>query len=400
MAKYGNMVPEGTCDKLFKECEALREVQNTMTSLFRSHGFSEVITPSLEFYDVFTGKASAMPQEMMYKLIDGKGRILVVRPDNTMPVARVVSTKLKGFQPPLRLYYNQNVFRINPSLSGRRDEIPQCGIELLGASGIKSDIEVLVTAIEALKRVTSDFRIEIGHVAFFKSIIEELPCDADEKEQIRKYIEQKNYAAINEALEESAKDNAASRALIELPRLFGGAEVFEKAAAIAPNKAAKDVLGYLRSIYDVLIGMGLKNNIIIDLGLVQQIDYYTGVVFQGYMQNSGEPVLSGGRYDGLFDGLGFELAARDLTAIGFAVNADAIARNCSVKEKSDRPDVLVFYNIKNSKATFEHIETLTSSGLVCEISTFETIEETKEYARKKGIKRVDTVGDKVCTVNI
>lgn len=395
MAKYGNMVPEGTCDKLFKECEALHDVQNTMTSLFKSHGFSEVVTPSLEFYDVFTGKASAMPQEMMYKLIDSKGRILVVRPDNTMPVARVVSTKLKGFQPPLRLYYNQNVFRINPSLSGRRDEIPQCGIELLGASGIKADIEVIVTAIEALKRVTSDFRIEIGNVAFFKSIIEELPCDADEKEQIRKYIESKNYAAINEALEESAKTNAASRALIELPRLFGGAEVFKKAAEIAPNKSAMDTLDYLRSIYDVLLGMGLKNNIIIDLGLVQQIDYYTGVVFQGYMQNSGEPVLSGGRYDGLFDGLDLELAA-----IGFAVNTDAVARNCTIKEKSDRPDVLIFYDIKNSKSAFEHIETLTSSGLVCEISTFETVEETLEYARKKGIKRVDTIGDKVCTVNV
>lgn len=392
------MVPEGTCDKLFKECEALREVQNTMTSLFRSRGFSEVVTPSLEFYDVFTGKASAMPQEMMYKLIDGKGRILVVRPDNTMPVARVVSTKLKDFQPPLRLYYNQNVFRINPSLSGRRDEIPQCGIELLGASGIKADIEAIVTAIEALKRITSDFRIEIGNVAFFKSIIEELPCGADEKEQIRKYIESKNYAAINETLEESAKENAASRALIELPGLFGGAEVFEKAASVAPNNAAMEILGYLRSIYDVLVGMGLKNNVIIDLGLVQQIDYYTGVVFQGYMQNSGEPVLSGGRYDGLFGGP--DLSASGLAAIGFAVNADAAARNCSAKEKSDRPDVLVFYEIENSKAAFEHVETLTSAGLVCELSTFGTIEETTEYARKKGIGRIDTVGDKVCTVNI
>lgn len=389
------MVPEGTCDKLFKECSALREVQNTMTSLFKSHGFSEVLTPSLEFYDVFTGKASAMPQEIMYKLIDSKGRILVVRPDNTMPVARVVSTKLKDFQTPLRLYYNQSVFRISPSLSGRHDEIPQCGIELLGASGIKADIEAILTAIEALKRVTSDFRIEIGHVEFFKSIIEELPCGADEKEQIRKYIESKNYAAITEALEESAKENAASRALIELPKLFGGAEVFEKAAAIVPNKAAMKILDYLRSIYDVLTGMGLKNKIIIDLGFVQQIDYYTGVVFQGYMQNSGEPVLSGGRYDGLFDGIGFKLSA-----IGFALNADAVARNCLINEKSDCPDVIVFYDIKKSKAAFEHIETLTSAGLVCEISTFETIEETIGYARKKGINRVDTVGDKICTVSI
>jgi ATP phosphoribosyltransferase regulatory subunit len=388
-------VPEGTCDQLFKECETLRGVQNTMTKLFRSRGFSEVITPSLEFYDVFTDKSTAMPQEMMYKLIDSKGRILVMRPDNTMPVVRVASTKLKGFQPPLRLFYNQNVFRINPSFSGRRDEMPQCGIELLGVSGIKADIEVIATAIDALKGVTGDFRFEIGHVAFFKSIIDELPFDSDEKEQIRKYIESKNYAALTVALEESAKSNVASRALIELPRLFGGVEVFERALEIAPNEAAAETINYLRSIYDVLCGMGLKNNIMVDLGLVQQIDYYTGLVFRGYMQGSGEPVLSGGRYDGLFEGFGIEMAAT-----GFAVNADAVARYSAENEKSNRPDVLIFYDVDKTKATFEHMETITSSGLICEMSAFETFDETAEYARKKGITRLDIVGETIETVNI
>lgn len=388
MARYGSMIPEGTCDQLFKECEALRDVQNSMTELFKSRGFNEVITPSLEFYDVFNGKASAMPQEMMYKLIDSKGRILVVRPDNTMPVVRVASTKLKGFQPPLRLYYNQNVFRISPSLSGRRDEVPQCGIELLGISGIKADLEVIATAIDALKSVTDDFRFEIGHVGFFKTLIDELPCSTEEKEQIRKYIELKNYAALTEILTDSAKSSAASRALIELPRLFGGAEVFKKALEIAPNDEAVETINYLRSIYDVLCNMGLKKNIMIDLGLVQQIDYYNGVAFRGYMQGSGEYVLSGGRYDGLSEGFGVEMAAT-----GFAVNSEAVARNANIIQKSNRPDVLVYYELGGAKAAFEHMETLTSAGHVCEMSDFSTLEETKEYARVKGIGCVDIVSD-------
>ncbi len=395
MARYGNMVPEGTCDLIFKECETLRCVQNKLTRLFISRGFSEVITPSLEFYDVFNDKASAMPQEMMYKLIDGKGRILVIRPDNTMPVVRVVSTKLKGFQPPLRLFYNQNVFRVNPSLSGRRDEIPQCGIELLGVNGIKADIEVITTAIDSLKGVTSDFRLEIGHIAFFKSIIDGLPFDMEEKEQIRRYIESKNYAAVTDLLAESAVTNAASRALIELPRLFGGAEVFEKALETAPNEEAAQTITYLRSIYDVLCHMGLKNNVIIDLGLVQQIDYYTGIVFRGYMQGSGEPVLSGGRYDGLFEGLG-----ADMAATGFAVNTDAVARNSELIEKSGRPSILIFYDTNKTKAAFEHLEKLCGEGFICEMSTFETFEETAEYACKKGIPQIDIVGDTIKSVNI
>jgi ATP phosphoribosyltransferase regulatory subunit len=395
VAKYGSMVPEGTCDQLFKECDALRDVQSRMTQLFKSRGFNEVITPSLEFYDVFDGKANAMPQEIMYKLVDSKGRILVIRPDNTMPVVRVASTKLKGFQPPLRLFYNQNVFRISPSLSGRRDEIPQCGIELLGVSGIKADLEVIVTAIEALKSVTGNFRFEIGHVGFFKRIIGGLPCSDEEKEQIRKYIESKNYAALTDILKESAKESAASRALIELPRLFGGAEVFTRALEIAPNEGAVDTIKYLQSIYGVLCRMGLKDNIMIDLGLVQQIDYYTGVAFHGYIQGLGEQVLSGGRYDGLSDGFGV-----DLTATGFAVNTEAVARHAGLAQKSGRPDVLVFYGLGGAKAAFEHIETLTASGLVCEISDFDTLLETKEYARAKNIKRIDIVSENAVVESI
>lgn len=388
MARYSSMVPEGTCDQLFKECDALRDVQRRMTELFKSRGFSEVITPSLEFFDVFDGKANAMPQEIMYKLIDSKGRILVMRPDNTMPVVRVASTKLKGFQPPLRLFYNQNVFRVSPAHSGRRDEIPQGGIELLGVGGIKADLEVIITAIEALKSVTGNFRFEIGHVGFFKTIIDELKCSDEEKEQIREYIEAKNYTALTQILEESAQSNAYSRALIELPKLFGEEEVFEKALEISPNMASADTIKYLQSIYGLLCSMGYKDNIMVDLGLVQQIDYYTGVAFRGYIQGSGEQVLSGGRYDGLSDGFGAEMPAT-----GFAVNTEAVARCTSLKKKSRNTDVIVFYEIGCAKAAFEYVEKLTNSGLFCEISDFPTLKETREYACIKGIKRIDIVTD-------
>ncbi|HEX2938755.1 MAG TPA: ATP phosphoribosyltransferase regulatory subunit [Ruminiclostridium sp.] len=386
MARYSKMVPEGTCDLLFKECEALREVQNRMTELFKTRGFNEVTTPSIEFYDVFNGKSNAMPQEMMYKLTDSKGRIIALRPDNTMPVMRVATTKLKGFQPPLRLFYNQNVFRISPSLSGRRDEIPQCGIELLGLCGIKADLEVIATAVDALKSVTNEFRIEIGHIGYFKAIIDSLKCSDDEKEQIRIYIESKNYAALTDVLKEN--NNKAGKALIELPRLFGGEEVLDRAVTISPNDEALETIKYLRSIYDVLCKMGLKDKIIIDLGLVQQIDYYTGVIFRGYVQGSGEYVLSGGRYDTLAESFGTEMAAT-----GFAVNTETISRCVNSGQKTARPDIIIYYNAENAKAAFEHMETLISSGSVCEMSGFETIEETREYAKIRGIARIDTVSE-------
>jgi ATP phosphoribosyltransferase, regulatory subunit len=393
VTRYGKMVPEGTCDLLFKECESLREVQNRMTELFKTRGFNEVITPSFEFYDVFTGKANAIPQEMMYKLIDSKGRIIALRPDNTMPVMRVAATKLNGFQPPLRLFYNQNVFRINPSLSGRKDEIPQCGIELLGLRGIKADLEVIATAIDTLKCVTGEFRIEIGHIGYFKAIIDGLKCSDEEKEQIRLYIESKNYAALTDILKEN--DNKSGYALNELPRLFGGEEVLDRAIEIAPNEAALDTIKYLRSIYDALCKMGYKDKVLIDLGLVQQIDYYTGVIFRGYIQNSGDYVLSGGRYDCLAESFGAEMAAT-----GFGVNTEAIARCVNLNQKNNNPDVIIYYDAKNAKAAFEHMETLTSSGLICEMSGFDSIEETRNYAKIRGISRIDIVSVEKNSVSI
>lgn len=395
MPKYGNMIPEGTSDLLYKECEALRDVEEKMCGLFRSHGFNEVATPSLEFYDVFTNKASDMPQEMMYKLVDSKGRILVMRPDNTTPVARVVSSKLTGYMPPLRLYYKQNVFRINPALSGRRDEIPQCGIELIGAGGEKADIEAILTAVQALQAVAPDFRFEIGHVGFFKAIMKNLPYDEETREQIKHCIEGKNYASLN-TLFKGCENDRFCNALAALPELSGGDEVFGEALKAAPNSEAAATVNYLHGLFRVLCSMQLENNVIIDFGLVHQINYYTGVVFRGYIQGSGEPVLSGGRYDGLYSGFG-----SPMPATGFALNAAAVARAAGNRQKSGRPDVILFFDAGDITPAYERMEKLTGSGLVCELSTFDTLDETLHYSRAKGIRRIDIVAQGgVKTLNV
>lgn len=390
MAKYRNVTPDGGYDLLFKECEVRRAVETRLVNLFKCYGFSEVVTPSIEFYDVF--RDSTMDDETMYKLIDARGRILALRPDNTTPIARVVSTKLKGFAPPLRLFYNQNVFRISPSMSGRRDEIAQCGVELIGVGGERADIEALSLAIAALRSATPDFRLEIGHVGFFKALIDDLPVELEAKERIRSFIDSKSYASISALLAPYGRENAACRALAELPHLFGGDEVLKRALEIAPNEQASGIIRYLQSVYETLCEMGWGEHIMIDLGLVQSIDYYTGVVFKGYMHGPGEAVLFGGRYDELYGKFGVPMPAT-----GFALNVDAIAREGLEENKSDRADVLVFYEKGYTKAAFVHADSLIASGLTCERSVFETLENAVDYARKKGIRRIDVVAETVTT---
>ena len=142
MKKFNKITPEGTKDILFEECLSQRTVSERLTHIFKMRGYNEVITPGMEYYDVFDAPNAAIPQYEMYKSTDNKGRLIVFRPDLTLPIARLTATRLQAMEKPIRLYYNQPIYRNRKDLSGRSDETTQAGIELLGASGLKADIEV------------------------------------------------------------------------------------------------------------------------------------------------------------------------------------------------------------------------------------------------------------------
>ena len=143
MKKFNKITPEGTKDILFEECLSQRTVSERLTHIFKMRGYIEVITPGMEYYDVFDAPNAAIPQYEMYKSTDNKGRLIVFRPDLTLPIARLTATRLQTMEKPIRLYYNQPIYRNRKDLSGRSDETTQAGIELLGASGLKADIEVI-----------------------------------------------------------------------------------------------------------------------------------------------------------------------------------------------------------------------------------------------------------------
>lgn len=201
MKKFNKITPEGTKDILFEECLSQRTVSERLTHIFKMRGYNEVITPGMEYYDVFDAPNAAIPQYEMYKSTDNKGRLIVFRPDLTLPIARLTATRLQAMEKPIRLYYNQPIYRNRKDLSGRSNETTQAGIELLGASGLKADIEVIAAAVEALSACTENFRLEIGSAKFFGALADELPVSADKKEDIRQTIESKNYAALGDMLD-------------------------------------------------------------------------------------------------------------------------------------------------------------------------------------------------------
>ncbi|MCH4240005.1 MAG: ATP phosphoribosyltransferase regulatory subunit [Oscillospiraceae bacterium] len=389
------ITPEGTRDLLFEECLARRAVEGKLADAFRVRGYNEVMTSGLEFYDVFDPEFSGISPEEMYKMSDRRGRLIVMRPDSTMPIARLVATRLQHHQLPLRLFYTQPIYRSNPGLAGRLDENAQAGIELMGAKGIRADLEVLTTAVEALSPCAPDFRLELGHAGFFRELAQQLPISEEQRESIRSAIETKNYAALDIILDALPQTEAVS-GMRRLPRLFGGEEVFAQAQAICFTDQARETLNYLHKIYHAVQDLGLGNRVIVDFGMVQRNDYYTDIIFTAYTEGYGDSILTGGRYDNLL--------ARfhcPMPAIGFGVNVDALTRIALVKGHYHAPaaaQVLVFSENGYSIKALAHSRALTKQGLRCETSVADTQEAAEAYARSLGIRRIDIVGAKITEV--
>lgn len=331
--------PEGTRDRLFAECAAFRKVEQAVTDVFQRQGYCEMITPSVEYYDVISAAGYPLQQEAMMKIVDRTGKILVMRPDCTVAMGRVAATKLVGLPLPLRLYYNQTVFRSDDVNTGARSEIDQCGVELIGASGLRADLEVISLAIAALDACgLSDYHIEIGHAGYFGALLEALHVDAETQENLRTLVEAKEFTTYASVLE-PYRELPAGKAMWALPRLFGGVEVLEQARVLCPNKRAEEVLQYLETLYEVLREAGLSGRVQFDLGLIHTIEYYTGMVFRGYSRGAASNVLSGGRYDKLIGRFG-----QDVPATGFALDVEAVA-SCLTQPEHKRPETVVYYDL-------------------------------------------------------
>lgn len=378
MNKMNQNTPEGTRDIIFDEVSLYTGITDRLASVFETNGFRRVSTPAIEYYDVF-GADKSIRQESMYKLTDMSGRLVVLRADNTTPMARVAATKLKLLSRPQKLYYNQSIYRINNGWSGRRSEILQCGIEMIGATGLKSDLICINSAIQALAVLGPDYMIELGNVGYYNALIKELELGEDETSRIRTYVERKNLNKI-----------AGYDKISKIPLLYGGGEVFGRALSLAgDNTEATDALAYVYKLYDALCEAGFEKHVMVDMGIVHNIEYYTGIVFRGYIEGAGEPVLAGGRYDNLMESFG-----ESCPATGFAVNiclvADTIMRQNGVAE-CIRPEYIIHFDSDCFTEAENFRQELAAANISCEYSCFDCLGDTLSYAGQHRIRKIAVV---------
>lgn len=332
MQKSGNThTPAGLTDILVKECELKFKIETAAREVFARHGYHVVQPPMFEYYDVYD--AAVTKAENMFKFFDNNGRMLALRPDLTTSVARIAATKPLG-ELPYRIAYSGSAFRNDETFSNdRRREFSQAGIELIGNGGTDADAEVIEIAIEALLKFgVKDFQIDMGHADYYKGLAEIAGLDPIVSDKLRANINDKDFVAIEGILDGIDIDEKLKEVFMELPKMFGG---IETAVAAAKNpiigEKSRAALENLISVYEILKGKGLDKYISTDLGMVPNLDYYTGIIVKGFAKGVAFPICSGGRYDNLTEKFG-----KALPATGIAIGIERVMTALSdTRERND-----------------------------------------------------------------
>jgi ATP phosphoribosyltransferase regulatory subunit len=306
--------PPGTRDILPEEMRELRALEAALRAAFEEHGYGEVATPTIEYADVLR-RGDERYANAAYRFFDERGDLLAMRSDMTIPIARLVATRMRDLEPPLRLSYIANAFRaVNPQ-RGQMREFTQAGVELIGApapEGTAEVIEVLSAALDAagLTRAV----VGLGDSDLYRQLLAELDVPADAQDRILDRLATHDLVGLELAVDEVEGLEAGPRAtLLGLPAMRGGPEVLDQATELG-GEAVQRATQRLRATYDALAARGVADRVRLDLGLLRDLGYYTGAILEVYDPALGHILGGGGRYDSLLGRFG-----RDLPAAGFAL---------------------------------------------------------------------------------
>ena len=236
----------------------------------------------------------------MFKFFDRDNNTLVLRPDMTPAVARCVAKYFMDDPMPLRLCYLERTFKNNSSYQGRLKERAETGAELIGDDSEDADAEMIAMVIDSLRQAgLKEFQVELGQVAFYRSLLKEAGLEEEVEEELNQYIENKNYFAVEGLLKNQPVDER------------------------------------LEKVHSILESRGLEAYVSYDLGMLSRYQYYTGIIFKAYTYGTGDYIVTGGRYDKLLVQFG-----KDTPAVGFVIVVDQLMAALS-RQQIDVPVTLV-----------------------------------------------------------
>ncbi len=377
--------PEGVRDIYGIEYQKKMILEERLQKVLHLYGYQDIQTPTFEYFDVFGKEIGTLPSRELYKFFDKEGNTLVLRPDITPSIARVVTTLFeREADMPVRVCYKGNTFVNHSNYQGRLRETTQLGAELIGVDTPEADAEMIVMAIESLKESgLHDFQINIGDVDFFEGLIREAYLDEEHESLLRELIQNRNFFGVEELLESVHAKITTKTAFQILPELLGGLEILKEAKKIALNFTVLESVKRLEAIYEILISYGVEKYVTFDLSMSGTHGYYTGIIFKGYTYGTGDAIVKGGRYDNLLEKFG-----KQSPSVGFVIVVDELLNAFSRQKLEivcESRNTFILYDETRRHEAIILAKDFRTKGKRTELTEKHrdrTVDDYTEYARK------------------
>lgn len=346
--------PLGMRDTFPQIYEKVETVRNTGRDFLCSRGYEFIKTPAVEYFDT-VGKASAIADTHLFKLVDSQGNTLVLRPDMTTPIARVATSKLLKEMIPIRLAYFASVFRAQETEGGRPAEFDQMGIELIGDNSVFADAEVIVTAMELLQQYgLTKYKVTIGHAGILNCILQDYTESVEQQDILRTLLVQRNYVGFEEAVESFDLPKAKTDALLQF---IEEAMNLKQIKDIEKYVRKNDALEYMQQLARLLEIANLADYVAFDFTLSSHMSYYTGMLFEVFALGSGFPLGNGGRYDGLLEVFGSKVGAT-----GFSIRVDRLLETLDGLANEREEAVVVLFEEEQFEEALAKVQALRAAG--------------------------------------
>ncbi len=391
--------PRGMDDLLPDDFALKHRVVEVIREVFKLFGYLEVETPTVEYYELFAAKSGEEIRERMFDFRDKAGRHLVLRPEVTASIARLMSTKLKAAPLPIRLGYIADCYRYDEPQWGRKRRFWQGGFELFGSRSPLADAEILQASYEVFVRLgMKDHFFRVGHVGILRSILTDYNVEESVQDRILTMIDRGMEAEAFNAMRENGVDEDGVKAVEELIRLKGEerGEIFSKASDIlSPWREAGKHLEELNTIIDSAVEYGVNSKIIVEPGMARGLEYYTGFIFEQGVPEADVSLNGGGRYDKLVELFGGKPTPGVGCAIGITRITHYLSEKRGVRQRAKRPCTLLV-GIQASERYISRVAgTLRRMGIPIEVEvTGKRLPAAIEYALKSGIKYLVIVGSR------
>ena len=314
--------PDGVRDIYGREYDNIKFVRKTISDVISSYGYTDIQTPSFEYFDVFSKEVGTIPSRELYKFFDKENETLALRPDFTPSIARCAAKYFMDDERSLRFSYIGSTFQNISSLQGKYSEVTQEGAELIGDGSVQADAEMVSLLIESLLETgLENFRVSIGEVDYFKGLCSEAKLSREEESDLRDLISSKNPIAASDLLGKCDISDEMRDKLLRITDTFADHSMLSELSSSAGNEISKNAIERLSKLFELLKIRGYEKYVSFDLGMLSKYQYYTGIVFKAFALGAGSPIAMGGRYDSLLSYFG-----KDAAAVGFVILPDEVEK--------------------------------------------------------------------------